>query len=134
GLVANQEFGLDGRGTRNADTATLAAGELMRIAAAEIRIETDLTQHLVDIRADLALRHEAVDDRRFADDRLHARSRVEGGERVLEDHLHREPSLLRLRAVEGRAIATIDEYAAARRLDDAGDHAAECRFRSEEHT
>jgi hypothetical protein len=55
-----------------------------------------------------------VHQRRLADDVLDAHARIEGGERILEDHLHLEADPL-LAAVAKRASA---------RGQDAGDHAA----------
>src|SRR5262249_41540795 len=66
--------------------------------------------------------------RGLADDRLDARSGIERGKGVLEDHLHGEPCLLCLRSVEIRPIPPIDQDGSIRRLEDAGDHAAKGRF------
>jgi hypothetical protein len=59
-----------------------------------------------------------VHERRLADDVRHAHARIQRGERVLEDHLHLEV---------GFPLPAIAD-AAARRLENAGDHAAERRL------
>ena len=74
----------------------LAAGELVRVAAAIGRIEADPVEHLGDIGVLLRLRHQPVHDRRLADDVGDAQARIERGHRVLEDHLDGERCRLAL--------------------------------------
>ncbi len=63
GLVADDQPRLDRQRPRDADPRPLAAGELMRVATAVGRIETDLTEDLRDILRRIAARDQAVGDR-----------------------------------------------------------------------
>ena len=80
----------------DADAGALPARELVRIAPPARRIEPDPPHHLADIGVHAGGGHDAVHDRRLADDLDDAPARVERRHRVLEDHLHgklRRPAL-----------------------------------------
>ena len=59
---------LDRERARDADARALAAGELVRIAAHQRRIEADAVQHQADVLDLLRAADHAVRDRRLADD------------------------------------------------------------------
>ena len=81
---------LDRERARDADARALAAGELVRIAAHQRRIEADAIQHQADVLDLLRAADHVVRDRRLADDVHHAHARIERRVRILEDHLHLE--------------------------------------------
>ena len=71
-LVADQEVRLHRERAGDADALPLAAGELVRVAAAEGRVEAGAAHLLVHVgRRDRARRDDAVDQRRLADDVRH---------------------------------------------------------------
>ena len=93
GLVAYQELGLHGERARNADSASLPAGELVRVTRLVARVEPAAHEELVEVAVELLALHDAVHERRLAHDIGHPHARVERGERVLKDHLDRAPCL-----------------------------------------
>src|SRR5688572_1905549 len=117
-LVANQKLGLDGERARYADAAALPAGELVRIARLVARIEPAAQKKRIEVILELGALHDAVHERRLADDVGDAHARIERGERILEDHLHLESGFLR------PAVADV----AAGGLEDPSDHTAERRL------
>ena len=68
-LVADQEIGLHRQRAGDADALALAAGELVRIAAAQGRVEADWLQHVRRRSRRARGGDDAVDLRRLADDR-----------------------------------------------------------------
>ncbi len=112
----------------DADAGALAAGELVRITAARRRIEADDRHHLGDIGFHLGCVDEAVDDGCLADDLDDPPARIEGGHRVLEDHLDGRSTLRRSGPASSATSLPLDIDAPCGRLEDAGDDAAERRF------
>ena len=55
-LVAQQELWFDGQRARNADALTLATGEFVRIAQAQLGIEPHLAQELTHLGVDVGAR------------------------------------------------------------------------------
>ena len=81
---------LDRERARDADARALPAGELVRKAAHQRRIESDAVEMQADVFDLLRVADEAVHDRRLADDVDDAHPRIERRVRILEDHLHLE--------------------------------------------
>src|SRR5262245_30116434 len=106
-LIANEEFGRDGKRTGDADALALAARKLVRIAVSVRPVESDLLQRLVDKRGNRAAFREAMHFESLADDLTDLPTRIERSVGVLKDHLdlqdvvetfsagklHRPPSL-----------------------------------------
>ena len=78
-------------GARDADALALAAGEFVRVAVDLLRQQPDLGHHRLDARAPILgayqLRVEGA--QRLGDDLADRHARIERGERILEDDLHR---------------------------------------------
>ena len=87
-LVADDELGVQGQRTGNADTLALAAGELVRIAGLVVGLQAAVVHDLVNIVIELVLRHKVVLAHGLADDLADGQTRGQAGERVLEDDLH----------------------------------------------
>ena len=127
-LVAHQELRLDGERPRNADARALAAGELMRIAAHERRVEPDAVQHQADVFDLLRAADHRVRDRRLADDVQHAHPRIERRVGILEDHLHLELLPARRRRVLAGERRALPEALAGRQRQQPDGHASERRL------
>ena len=101
-LVGDQHARLDDQRTREADALPLAAGELVRVAVAQLGAQADGVEDLLDARVELAASREPVQPQRLADDVAAAHPRVERRVRILEDHVqiaaqrsHRAPREVR---------------------------------------
>src|SRR5579859_1895793 len=93
-LVAHDQTGLDRERASDADALALAAGELVRVAVSEVRIEADNAEQLLDaLLFLLALFRQTVDLERFGDQVSDRHACIQAGVRVLEDHLHLAPLL-----------------------------------------
>ena len=90
-LVADDEFGVERQRPRDADTLSLTARELVRIAVLVEGLQTAVVHDLVDIVLVLFLRHDLVLADRFADDLADREPGRERRERILEDDLHLGP-------------------------------------------
>src|SRR4029077_14809295 len=74
-----------------ADALALPARELVRVAIGEVRVEADQTQQLLHPDVPVSGAADAKVVQRLLEDVPDRHARVEGGERVLEDHLHLPP-------------------------------------------
>ena len=93
-FIAHYELGVHSQCTRNSYALPLASRELMGIAARMLRIESYVLHELEDLLTTLALgRIQPMHIQRLTNDVLHRHTRVQGGIRVLEDHLHVAPHL-----------------------------------------
>src|SRR5204862_1104619 len=63
-FVADDDFGIEDQGTRNADALALAAREFMRVAAGLFGTQPDMPEHLGNAPVDLALRRHAMQAQR----------------------------------------------------------------------
>ena len=106
-FVADDELRLDRERACDADPCPLTAGELVRVAAHQCRIEPDFIEHQADVFDLLFRRDQSMDDRRFAHDVDDAHAWIERGVGILEDHLH-----LELRAPRGDGAHLLDRFAA----------------------
>src|SRR6185369_6855870 len=121
-------LGLERERARDRDALALTAGELVRVARARVGIETDQAQKLGDARGPLAAVADAVDLERLGQDGADGVARVERAERVLEDDLHVAPPPRQRAPVELEDILAREADAAAARLDQAQERAAEGRL------
>ncbi len=96
-LVEDDQLGLEGERSGDADALALPAGEVLRVAVGVARLEADELQQLVDALADRVL-GEAVGAHRLGEDVEHRQPRVERRHRVLEHHLQVAADRLALRA------------------------------------
>ncbi len=99
GLVGDDEPGLDGEGTGDADALPLAAGELVRKTVGERGADSDGVEQLRDALPALAL-VETVDGESFGDDAADGHTGIERGVGVLEDHLDAAADLPETAAAE----------------------------------
>ena len=89
GSSHDDELRLDRQRAGDADALALPAGELVRVAVDEARVQADQRQQLLHPRAHrLPPSPQVVDLDRLGDDVADRHARVERGVRVLEDHLH----------------------------------------------
>ena len=87
GLVADDEFRLDGQGPGNADALALAAGELVGEAVGVLPVEAHHLQQLVDALLAALLIVHLVDDHALLDDGGNRHAGVQRGVGVLENNL-----------------------------------------------
>ena len=101
GLVADDEFRIQGQGAGDADPLALAAGEFMGVPPDVVRLEAHRFEQLADLFIPLlggAVK--AVDLHGFPNDLPHRHAGVQGGVGVLEDHLHIPAEVLQLLALQ----------------------------------
>ena len=88
-LVADEHFRLDHKRAGDADTLTLAAGELVRVAVDLCLRQADAFDHVPHAPVALGPRQLGSEmAQRLGHDLTHGHARVETGQRVLENHLH----------------------------------------------
>src|SRR5215210_3192129 len=87
-LVGNQEARRDAEGARETDALALAAGELVRVAEAELGTQADRVEELADTSIDVAAPREPVQTDRLGDDLPARHPWVQGGVRILKDDVH----------------------------------------------
>lgn len=97
-LIADDELGIKGQGTGNGDTLALSAGELVRIPAYMVGLQTDGLQQGGHLLVPLLGSADVVDLHGLPDDLTHRHTGVQGGVGVLEDHLHISSEVLHLAA------------------------------------
>ena len=92
GSSATSSFGSSDQGPGEADPLALAAGQLVRVAVAQLGAQPDLVEHLRDAprRRSAPWRH-PVQPQRLGDDLADRHPRVQRGVRVLEDDVHVAP-------------------------------------------
>ena len=117
GLVGDQHARLDDQRAREADALSLAAGELVRIAVAQLGAEAHIVEHPLDARVELPASRQAVQPQRLADDVAAAHPRVERRVRVLEHHVQLAPQRAHGAAREVRDVDALQPDLARRRLD-----------------
>ncbi len=127
-LVGDHEPGPGREGARDPDALALAAAERVRIAPHVFGPQADPFEHVGDAVFELPAPREAIHQQRLADDLQEGHPGVQGGIRVLEDHLHVAPQRLHPPVVDPCHVDDVVRRAgkkdlAARRLDPA-EHAA----------
>src|SRR5262249_11471339 len=83
-LVEKQDARLEDEGAGDGDALALTAGELMRVAEAEIARQSDIVKRALD--AALAIAH-VLDDEPFPQHAVHRLTRMERAVGILEEHL-----------------------------------------------
>jgi len=107
GFVADDEAGLEGERTGDADALALAAGELVGVAVDGGASEAAALEEFADLGAEMVFAFdEFVNDEGLADDGADAHAWVQGAAGVLEDDLH-----LTAEFAEGRAAGGVDVLA-----------------------
>ena len=124
-LVGDDQVGLAGEGAGDADALALAAAELMGEAAGLGGVEADEFEKLVEAAANLGCAAHPPDAQGKADDLLDGLVGVEGGEGVLEDHLHARTEVAKVRGREGEEVDAVEPDAAPCGLFEAADETAE---------
>src|SRR6266446_6016318 len=120
GFVRNDQTRMQGKCAGDADTLTLAAREGMRVAPHIFRPEADEAEDLHDTVGSFLQVTYAVDEQRLAHNVQQGHSRVQGGERVLKDHLHltpkgRKPALRNGRHIQDFTIVQKENLTGRRR-------------------
>ena len=87
-FVADDDFRFEREGARYAEALALSAAHAVRIAFGEIFRKLDHAQQLPRLFANFALFYQAEVKQRLAEYILDLHLRVEGGRRVLKDHLY----------------------------------------------
>src|SRR5882672_4853868 len=128
GLVGDDEVRVDGERPREADSLSLAAGELMRVAVGRVGGEADCAEKVAHAGGGLAPAGQAVGAERLADDSAHAVSRVQGGERILEDHLHGAAQRPQFSLAEVGDVTSVEKDAPGRRVVETQDRPADRRL------
>src|ERR1700674_4816614 len=104
GFVRNDQTGIQGKCAGDADTLTLATREGMRVSPHVFRPEANEAEHLHNpVGSFLGVTY-AVDEQRLPYNVEQGHSRVQGGERVLKDHLHLRAKGPKLALRNGRHI------------------------------
>ena len=122
-LVADNQLGLQRKCTGNADTLTLTAGELMRIAVNVLGVQSDNVEKLADTLNALLLGAHAVNGHGLGDDLTDSHTRIERSIRILEDELHLATHILDLMLAHLGNIFTLEEHLTGGRLGQAHDGA-----------
>ena len=123
-LVADNQLGLQRKCTGNADTLTLTAGELMRIAVDVLGVQSDNVQQLADALDTLLLGTHAMNGHGLGDDLADGHAGIQRSIRILEDKLHLATHVLDLMLAHLGNIFTLEEHFACRRLGQAHDGTA----------
>ena len=114
GLVADNELGVHGESSGNADSLALAAGKLMCVARGVFGVEADGRHELEDFLAALgAACVQLMHVQRLSDDVFDRHAGIKGRIRVLEHHLH---LLAHVRDVFCRDGFSVKDHFARRRL------------------
>ena len=90
-LVGRDELRLDGQGPRDAGALPLAAAELVRVAPHRILRQADHLDQLVHAPGALRALGQAVHAQGLGQHGADGHPRIQGGVRILEDHLHPAP-------------------------------------------
>ena len=113
-LVADDELGVHGESSGNADSLALAAGKLMCVARGVLGIESHGRHELEDFLAALgAACVQLMHVQRLSDDVFDRHAGIKGRIRVLEHHLH---LLAHVRDIFRRNRLAVKNDLAARRL------------------
>ena len=127
-LVADDQLRLQRERAGNADALALPAGKLVRIIVHLRLAQADALEQCGDALLHLAAARGAVHAHRLGDDVAGRHARIERGERVLEDDLHLPAVGPQLGLAQMRDVAAVDPDAAAGRLDQPQDRAADRRL------
>jgi hypothetical protein len=112
-------------GSGDADALALAARELVGEPVVVLGVQPHQLHKLPDLVLDLPARGGAVEPERLADDAPHGLARIQGSERVLEDHLHLAPDLPQALALEIGDLLPVEEDPAIGRVVQPHDDASQ---------
>jgi hypothetical protein len=104
GFVRNDQTWIQRKCAGDADTLTLATREGMRVSPHVFRPEANEAEHLHDPVGSFLRVTYAVDEQRLPHNVQQGHSGVQGGERVLKDHLHLTPKGCKPALRNGRHI------------------------------
>jgi hypothetical protein len=107
-LVGDDEFRLQDQGAGDADALALAAGELVRVAAAHLGSEADPLQDLANALVPRPVTSQLVDRQPLAHDLADGHARVQGSDRVLKDDLHVPAHRLHLATAQACYVAAFE--------------------------
>ncbi len=127
-LVGDDDSGIQCKRASDGDTLALAAREFMRIALRVIRRQADVLQEPRDALLGFAPPRDAVHVERLGDREADGEARIEGGERILEDHLDIAPQRPHFGGWQLRDVAALELDAAAGDVDEAQKGAARRRL------
>src|SRR3954447_2911461 len=130
-LVRDEQHRVEDDRPRDHRALLLAPREVARVLVEELvrRREADVLERVGHTRARLgAALRQAVDRQRVAHRLADGHRRVQGGVRVLKDDLHPPPVLAQVAFAQLRHVASLEDDAAARRLDEAEQRAAQRRL------
>ena len=116
----------DGAGDRNA--LALPAGERRDRPPCEIGGQADLPQQRRYMLGPIATGGDLVDAQRLRNGAACRDARVEGGGRILEDHLHAPARPAQLRARQRQPLQAVEANLSCVRLDQTYEHAGERGF------
>src|SRR6266545_416634 len=123
-LVADDQPGIESECARHSDALALAAGELVRVAVDEVRVEADDFEQPLRASPPRAAVTDPVDGERLGDDVADGHPWVQGGVRVLKDDLHLPPHLPQLRARHLRQVLAEEANRPGGRLQELKDAVA----------
>ena len=123
GLVGHDELRVNRKRAGDADTLTLAAGELVRIALAVAGRKANDLEQLLRLLQALALAHLGMDKQRLADDVLHLHAGIKRSIWILEHHLHLGAQGANLLLGEFRHVLALKENLSLVRRDEVIDQA-----------
>eukprot|EP01022_Parablepharisma_sp_SALTPOND_P030360 TRINITY_DN760_c2_g5_i1.p1 TRINITY_DN760_c2_g5~~TRINITY_DN760_c2_g5_i1.p1 ORF type:complete len:1316 (-),score=509.04 TRINITY_DN760_c2_g5_i1:3474-7421(-) len=116
-FIGDDDLGIQGQGTCDADALALAAGEFVRIALAVLGREAHAGQQCIHARL-CALLH-AMYQHRLHDGIADRHARIERGKRILEDELDIATQLAQLAARQLRQVAPAEFDTATGDIDQA---------------
>src|SRR6185437_1165000 len=128
-LVADDEFRVEHQRARNADALALPAGKFVRQPTHHQRgIKADRVQHLADAIQSLLWVLDTRNDKRLGHDVTDTATRIERGDRVLEDELRPPAHLPQGLAPHGGEILAVEQHPARYSRAQLQYRAAEGRF------
>jgi hypothetical protein len=129
GFIGNDERGSKNQGPGNADALALAAGKLVRVAVQGVLGQANAAEELRGA-GEAIVRREFwfVNRQRLGDDFADTRARIQGSERVLENHLHLAALRAQGFAREMPEFVAFEKNCAMIGFDQAEKHAGERGF------
>src|SRR5262249_22753998 len=118
-LVCDEYRGLDRESAREADALTLTAGELVRVAEAQLGPQPDAVEEIGDLPVHVLTCCEPVQAQRLADDLPAREARVQGRVRILKDDVHPAPMGFQVASREVRDVEAVKPDRPRGRLEEA---------------
>ncbi len=121
-LVGDDQLRFQRESAGDADPLALPARELVRVAVVVLGVEADLLHQLLNPAAPSGrILEQPMDRERLGDDRADRPAGVEGGIRILEDHLDVAPGVFECLPPERSEIQPVELDRALARLQKASD-------------